>query len=340
MTEGSHKVKKSRTAAPALRPNHLAFMGMSLFCLALILRNSELAVRYMAYGLRLCSVSVIPALFPFMVLSELIVATGAVQLIGRLLARPFRFFFGIGGEGAGAALLGWLCGFPVGVRAAVSLCRRGCLDTRELSRLLILSSIPSSAFLIGTVGISLFGDRTLGVLLYAITILSSLLIGVGAHAIDLVKAKRGRASAYRISLSPAISIEPRRTPRSGVTVFTDAVVSSVGATLQICAFVLFFSVLSGTLSCLFSALALPSTLSCLLFGLLELTGGTAKAAELSLPLSEILCAFFVGWSGLSVHCQLMSLCSSVKVSLRSYWLAKCLHGLLNVLLLLLLRPLF
>ena len=65
-------------------PGQLCFGFFALFCLLLILRNPDTAIEYMTSGLRLCARTVIPSLFPFLVLSELIVSGG----IGRILLRP------------------------------------------------------------------------------------------------------------------------------------------------------------------------------------------------------------------------------------------------------------
>lgn len=325
MTEPFGKTVPQRASKGAFPPRRLLFSGMSLFFLALIIRNSELAMHAMTRGLRLCAVSVIPAVFPFMVLSEWIVSSGALQAVGRWFDRPFRFLFGISGDGAGALLLGWLCGFPVGVRAALSLYRHQRIDRRELSRILPCANLPGSAFLIGTVGITLFGDRAMGVRLYIITLLSSVTVGLLRHWLTPSSIKKKTALPSHTSLSPI-------PPAKGVSLFTDAIASSAFAMLQICAFVVFFSVLSDTVSFLFAELTLPRALTCLLYGLLELTGGTAKAAELSPPLSELLCAFFVGWSGCSVHCQLIGLCDRGELSLRPYLLTKLAQGICNILL--------
>ena len=50
---------------------------MTTFCFLLVLRNADAAVEYMGRGLTLCARTVIPSLFPFMVLSELLVSSGA-----------------------------------------------------------------------------------------------------------------------------------------------------------------------------------------------------------------------------------------------------------------------
>ena len=65
------------------------FAIISVFLPILFLRNSELAVAYVGAGLRLCAATIIPALFPFLVLSELIVSGGVARKAGRLFAPIF-----------------------------------------------------------------------------------------------------------------------------------------------------------------------------------------------------------------------------------------------------------
>ena len=324
MTEPIRKTVRQKRARRLLSPNQLAFALMSVFSLLLILRNAELAISAMSEGLRLCAHTVIPSLFPFMVISELIVSTGAVRPLGRLLARPFRWLFGIGGESGCAVLLGLLCGFPVGAKSALSLYRQGRIDRRELEHLLTFSNNPSSAFLISTVGSSLFGDRSFGLLLYVISLCSALLIGVFGKLL--------RKDSFSEAGYAAPPISYHSAPR-GILCFTQAVTSSALSMLYICAFVVFFAAFTGTLAQLLSAWELPEPVSALLFGLFELTGGVSRAALCDLPLSEYLCAGIVGWSGLSVHFQMMSLCGEDAVSFRAYFPAKLLHGFLNIALL-------
>lgn len=313
---------------------HVAFPLISLAALLLLLLESEIAVERMSYGLRLCVTSVIPALFPFMVVSELVVCSSALRPIGKLLARPCRLLFGIGEQSSVALLLGWLCGFPVGTRSAVKLCRLGVIDSDELSRLLCFVNLPSSAFLIGTVGTVLMGDRGFGIRLYVITLLSALLIGIATNPKWRKKRTQTRStSSLKISLRDSA-------PAVGVRAVSESISASAFAMLRICAFIVFFSVLVGVLDSFVRTYDVPPELHTLLFGALEMTGGTASAAALNDPLyAEMLCMLLVGWSGISVHCQTVSLCAEVELSLRPYLLAKAAHGALNVLLYLAARQL-
>lgn len=296
----------------------LFFCITSTFCFLLILRNSDAAIEYMGRGLTLCARTVIPSLFPFMVLSELLVASGAGEAFGRIFSRLMRAVFGLSGAGSSAVVLGSLCGFPVGARTAVSLYDRGVISRAECEHLLTFSNNPSSAFLITAVGTSLFGSRRLGVVLYAVVLVSSLLVGFFARFFFSERRRPEAHPHFPSGLHPG-----------GVETFTGAVSSAASGMLTVCAYVIFFSTLTGTLACLSRAVGgMPPTLYALLSGALEMSGGVCEASALPAPVSLILSAGIAGWSGLSVHCQVMTLAAGRGLSFKPYLIAKAAQGLL------------
>ena len=167
MTRKAHAIRfpqsPKRTTVPSA--GQVGFWLMSTFCFILVLRNSDAAVEYMGRGLTLCAKTVIPSLFPFMVITELLVSSGAGEALGRLFSGIMRRIFGISGAGASALFLGSMCGFPVGARTAVSLYDKGVISKSECQHLLTFTCNPSSAFLITAVGVSLYDSRALGVTL-------------------------------------------------------------------------------------------------------------------------------------------------------------------------------
>ena len=135
-----------------LTGGRLCFGWFCLFCLVLILKNTQIAMEYIHQGLRLCVKTVIPSLFPFMVISELLVSSGIGAALLRPVSSVFKKVFKLPDTGCCAVLLGMLCGFPVGARCAVSALSTGELNREEAERVLLFSTNPSSAFLINAVG--------------------------------------------------------------------------------------------------------------------------------------------------------------------------------------------
>lgn len=314
----------AKKEAPTLTVGRFCFGFFTLFCLLLILRNSEIAIEYINRGLLLCAKTVIPSLFPFMVLSELLVSGGIENALPKWVLSPLRRLFGLPDAGCCAVLLGMLCGFPVGAKCALLAFERGALTREEASRALTFSNNPSSAFLISAVGVSLWGNRRFGVALYATVLTVSVITGIVTNQLR----KKGTGS-FSVSLDSYCTVRPLR----GAKLFTEAVRSSTGSILLVCAYVVFFSALMGTLNIVLAALDLPTSVSTFLFCLFEISGGVSQASALGSPvLAAALCAFAAGWSGLSVHCQVLSVCDGKGFSFRAYFLAKLLQGLLAAIL--------
>ena len=311
------KARQNTAAGTHLHAGQWVFFGLSVCCLALILCNSDTAISYMGQGLTLCAKTVIPTLFPFMVLSELLVSGGGGEVLGKLFETPVNRLFDISGASVCALMMGLVCGFPVGTKTAVSLCRRGLISTKELSRLICFCNIPSSAFLINAVGVSLFGSRRFGLLLYAICMLAAVLT----------------ALLLRL-LSPLPETENGTAPpenASGMTVFTHSVTAAATAMLYVCAYVIFFSALIGTLGHLLHTWGVDRTLTAFLFGIFELSGGVMQASAIAdRTLGQLLAAALCGWSGVSVHLQILSLCDNLPApfSFRPYIWSKLLQGVL------------
>lgn len=313
--DGEKKKRKKRSPTAG----QLTFGLFALFCLLLLLRNAELAITYMNTGLLLCARTVIPSLFPFMVLSELIVSGGGNGRLINLLTKPLQRLLKLPAAGCSAALLGMLCGFPVGAKCAVLSFQQGTLTKDEARHVLLFSNLPSSAFLISAVGISLWENRSFGIVLYLITVGVSLLTGIGYR---FLQKKEEIPTLGGSPLPPPASLR-------GAKLFTGAISSATGSILLVCAYVVFFSVLTGTLNICLGVLGATEELHAVLACLLELSGGVSKASALSnAPFAALLCAFAAGWSGLSVHCQVLSVCDGTGLVSHSYFFAKLIQGLL------------
>ncbi len=283
-----------------------------------ILKKPDIAIGYMRSGLRICAERVIPSLFPFAVLSSLFVDLGGARVLGKITGGIVSRLFGISSCSAFPFLAGMLCGFPVGAIVSVKLYKKGMIGTAELQRLLILSSIPGSAFLISAVGISIWSSRPFGTALYFIQIISTALIGIALRFV-----------------SPLTDL--KHCPKSsddrenGIVLFCDSVGDCALSMLRICGFVLFFVSAVGTLCTVFEDLGLPSAMKVPLLGFFEMTGAVTLAPTLGSG-GAVWTAFFVGWSGLSVHFQIMSVCRGITMSYRPYFAAKAVQGVLSALL--------
>ncbi|MBR2906731.1 MAG: hypothetical protein IKC26_01640 [Clostridia bacterium] len=324
---------RSRTTAKG-RLTHRHPIGLSLsesitlllsaLLLWFVIKDTTASGDAARIGLLLAARSVVPALFPFLVLASLLTESGLGERIGRKLSRVTGTLFGISGVGASAFLLGAFCGFPVGARIVSSLYGEGTLSKTEAERLLFLSNGPSFAFLFAAVGGGFFRDRGFGLTLYLASVASTILIGIALRFVFGVCERSEAPLSVRTHIHPS-------------SLFVSSVVRAGETAVTVSAFVVFFSVLSSALDALLSALGAPPALSIFLSGLLELSRGTKNAAETVNGLcGRALCGFFAGWGGLCAHLQVIATAERQlpdrarrnSLSFRSYFLCKFLTGLL------------
>lgn len=302
-------------------------LGLLWAALALILWPGQ-SMEAMRDGLKLCGNVIIPSLFPFFVLSSLVVELGMSRYLGRLLEPVMVPLFRVNGSCASALALGFVGGYPVGARTAIQLYENGQCSRTEAERLLAFCNNSGPAFILGVVGAGVFGNGAAGLLLYLAHLLASLSIGLLFRFYkpgDRPQTRR-RAPQFQTASFPAA--------------FTKSVTGALQSSLNICAFILFFTVflrilayagvLAG-LSRLLSALLAPlgmnqSWAERLLTGLLEVSSGVSSLTDGTFSGRLSMAAFMLGWAGLSVHCQVLAFLGDSGLSMRTYFLGKLLHG--------------
>lgn len=296
-------------------------------------------------GLALCINVIIPSLFPFFVLSTLIIRLGLAQRLGKLTEPLMRPLFNVSGICASALVLGFIGGYPVGAQTVISLYDSGSCTKKEAERLLAFCNNSGPAFILGVVGAGIFGSSTAGMLLYFAHFAASICIGILFR--NWGRKDTGRASAHTNTATPMERFAP---------VFTESVKSSFQSTISICGFVVFFTVL---IKLLFKAGIIPWLAAALaallspfgfdavwaerfLTGLIELSSGvwslSGAAGEFSSSMA--MAAFMLGWAGISVHCQVLSFIGGSGLSVRTYIIGKLLHGVLSAAFVLMLSRIF
>lgn len=271
--------------------------------MVLLLWRSAVAAEAVRRGLTLCARSVIPALFPYFVVSGLFISLGFADGVGRRLEPLTRRLFGVGGAGASAFFLGLLGGYPVGGRTVGQLYRAGRLSKDEAERLLAFCNNAGPSFILGIVGVGCFGSLRTGFYLYLVHAFSAVLVGI-------LFRKKAPVSGQKVRYSA--TFEP-------TAAFVRAVGEAAEGMVRLCGFVVFFLVILALITDL-TGLNHP-----VLLGLAELTTGvTALEGR---PGDLVWAAALLGWGGLSVHGQTAAVLSDTDLGLSRYFLGKILQAI-------------
>ncbi|MDD6175280.1 MAG: hypothetical protein PUC59_05935 [Firmicutes bacterium] len=276
-------------------------------------------------ALERCGTTLIPSLFPFLVLSGLAVRFGFAEWCGRLLSPLTRVLFYLPGCTAAVILTAWIGGYPVGARGIRSLLDRGAITEEQAARMTCFCVGAGPGFLVAAVGEGIFHSTALGLLLFAIQILSALTLGI----LTGIPARRKE--------DPPAETKTAARPEPAGEALVAAVADSAQAMLSLCAFVVLFGAVLG----LCSQLQLPALLAAALqpFGLpasagiallpvlLEVCSGTAAASGCA-GAAIFLTSFALGWGGLCVHFQIFAVLGDMSFSRARFFLFRFLHGIL------------
>ncbi len=273
-------------------------------------------------GLILCGTSVIGSLFPFMVISRMLVNTDAfspdhpwIKAIGK--------FFHLSPCGVPALLLGMICGYPMGAKTAGDLCATKQISKEEASFLLSFCNHCGPAFAISAVGVSFFGNVETGVMLFVSHLLAGILTGRTLALFHQPENPPFTHSSIQTASLPILLVE--------------AIKDSCLSMLQVVGVVVFFSASFGVLKAtrllsllcsLFGGYA--ETVKAVLFGMLEITSGLKLLAGLPLPLllKRCLSEGVLSFGGLSVFFQTLSFVAPLGIKTAPYLIGKVLSSLM------------
>jgi sporulation integral membrane protein YlbJ len=308
----------------------------------------ELAFQSAYRGLRVWWDVVFPALLPFFIAGQVLMALGVVHFLGVLMERFMRPLFNVPGVGAFVVAMGLASGYPIGAVLTAKLHRDGQLNTAEAERLMSFCNTADPLFMAGAVAVGMLRRPAVAGAIMACHYLAALGTGLVLRFYRAAERSPDRAAvAGRGLLARAVEalLEARaRDGRPLGQVLGDAVRDSVSTLLLVGGFIILFAVVIdiltkvGLVGAVADALAwllhplgvTPAAARALVSGFFEITIGTQAASQAAVPLEVrlLLCNAIIAWSGISVFAQVAAVTQGTGISLRPYVFARVLQAVL------------
>lgn len=324
-----------------LKRNMLSIIFLFFTISILIFSNSNLTA--VKSGISLWANSVVPSLFPFFVATELLMHTNVIYLIGNLLNRFMKPLFNVRGEGGFAFIMGIISGYPIGAKIATNFRKENICTKEECERLLSFTNNSGPLFIIGSVGILLYRNTMIGLLLFITHLLASLSVGF------VFRFWKKDSSNNNILSSNTYTHQKNRATFSNLgEILSESIVSSIKSILVIGGFVVIFSSIISILNAsgithIIELLLSPffdwihidtSFIGPIFTGFFEITNGISTISNIAckkLSINIIITAFLLGFGGISVLLQVLSITSKSDLSIKPYIYGKVLQGILAAL---------
>ena len=334
-----------------LKRNFISLLFLLFTLSILIFSNSNLAA--VKSGISLWATSVVPSLFPFFVATELLMHTNIVYHIGNILNRFMKPLFNIRGEGAFAFIMGIISGYPIGAKIATNFRKDNICTKEECERLLSFTNNSGPLFIVGSVGILLYRNTMIGILLFVTHLLASLSVGI----LFRFWKKTKHSDSYPSSSKAYTNKKTQASFSNLGEILSESIVSSIKSILVIGGFVVIFSSIisilkSSGITNMIEIIATPffnfthispSFIEPLFTGFFEITNGISSISSIAckkLSINILITAFLLGFGGISVLLQVLSITSKSDLSIKPYIYGKLLHGIIAVLYTFILMNLF
>lgn len=279
---------------------------------------------------------VFPALLPFVVLSQMLLAAGFAHGLGTLLEPFTRRFLGLPGSFGWVLPLGMTAGFPAAAEAAVTLHKQGKVSAREAERLAAAAHFCSPMLLVIVVGAGFLSRPEFGLLLLAVHWAAGLAAGLTLHMVfpdrsapaapvQSPPAARPHASMLRTAVR-RMEEARREDGRSFGKLLGDAVASGVQTLMITGGYMLIFAVVIHVI-----LLALPDqAVAVTVKSALEVHLGTYAISGFASSLPPALVASLLGaalgWGGLCAYLQVRAILAPAGIRERSFLLSRLLHA--------------
>ncbi len=276
-------------------------------------------------GIALWANSVLPALLPFFICADFMLAIGIPAIVGSFLEKPFKKIFGTPGSSAFVFVVSIFSGYPMGARIIGQMRRRNEISDREGIGMLSFCSTSGPLFMLGTVGAGMLRSPEAGALIALSHYASAIINGI------LLRFLQGKDSGGK-SYSKPCQKEILSGEKSVIEILTYSIISSLKTLGIICSYIIIFTYITDLMeiSGLLDSFTSDHSKG-FVKGLMEMTVGLNElslADGMGLRMKCTLASFLIAFGGFSVMAQSLSVLSGLKISRLAYLLIKLSQALI------------
>lgn len=173
-------------------------------------------------SINVCLTSIVPSMYAFMILSELLVRTNSHKVIGNVLSPISRYVLHLDGKLFAIFLISLVAGYPVGAKLISTLEENHSIDTHLAKNMYCYCYSGGLAFILGTIG----GGLKVSLMVYISNILANLILALILNF--KYKVPKKETSKVDVKISSNIVI--------------DAINSSFRTIINICIMIIAFSI--------------------------------------------------------------------------------------------------
>lgn len=298
---------------------YIDFIIIIVTCFFMIefMLNRELVFDSVAFSLNIWVKNVAPSLFPFFVLTDILISYNFVKYLPKWFINFFSNLFNIKKEAVLVFFLSIISGFPSNAKNARKLYDMKILNKYEASHLLMFTHFSNPLFILGTVAIYFLNNKNLGIIILLAHYFSNFVVGI-IFRNNNFNIKNVNSYIYNDNLYFG-------------EVFVTAIKSAIDTILLICGTLTCFLIVS---SIIVNRFDLSVSNEIIVKSILEITIGLKEISMCNISdlYLVMLASFILSFGGLSVHMQVKSQLVGTDISYKPFFVGRIYQTLISVVL--------
>ncbi len=277
---------------------NLLIIIITIFTLIQLLIQKEGISLAIIYALRLWVNNLIPALFPFFIITDILINYNITSYIPKIIKDLCKHIFNITDNMLTIFLLSILSGFPSNARNTRALYDKKIIDCDEANHILMFSHFANPVFILTTIGVFFFHNQRMGIVLLTIHYLSNIMLGICLrNSFKHNEIKHYNSFKYQ----------------SFGNVFISSIKKAIDTIMIICGIVTVFLILATIIINTFDFNIYEQVI---IKGIMEITIGIQALSKLNIGLNYklIMTSCFLAFGGISVHIQVLSQIVDTKIN--------------------------
>lgn len=285
----------------------------SLFLILFII-NRELVFNTVGFSLDIWITSVLPALFPFFVISDILISYDVIRYIPKVIKNLFKKLFNVSDNGLVVIILSMLSGFPSNARNIKNMYNSNKISKKEGEHLLYFTHFSNPMFILGTLVSIFLKKKELGLIIFISHYLPNIIIGILLRKLN--------TSKLDINYNNYIN-------NNFGLVLTKSIRKSLDSVFNILGTLTVFLIISSLLINVFN---FNNGISLLIKSILELTSGLKELSNFNLSNSYLVIASscILSFGGLSVHMQVINELSDTDISYSNFFIGRIIQVILSL----------
>ena len=288
-----------------------------IFGLIFLFAFQETNIKTISNTIKIFLESVLPSLFPFIIFTNIIINSELITNITSIFKKNSYLISVI--------IIGFLCGYPMAAKIAYKYYQEGFLSKKQVDFLMSFTNNCNPIFILSTIGVCVFKNINIGIILCISHYLSSILIGIIYFTHNIIHKNIEKSNSFSNNCI-------KKLHKSIFEIVDDSIKNSFLVIGNIFAFIAIFNMIFKIIEKILLKFNISKNIIYILSCMFEVTDGCRllylnSTFNFNILLSFI--SFALGFSGLSIIFQIYSCIYKSKIKVFHIIKFKFLQGILS-----------